>query len=79
MAKFDKKKLAEACDGLTNAFVNKLCNENLPKKPEDWVRLFETEDFLFFAQEQEGVSSDLRPTIPEENMKELYELKQQKC
>lgn len=43
MAKFDKKKLAGACDGLTNAFVNKLCNENVPKKPEDWARLFETQ------------------------------------
>lgn len=73
MAKFDKKELAEACDGLKNAVVNQLCNENLPKKHEDWARLFETEDFLLFAQEQEGVSSDLKPTIPEENMKELYE------
>lgn len=73
MAIFDKKEFAEACDGLKNAVVNQLCNENLPKKPEDWARLFETEDFLLFAQQQEGVSSDLRPTIPEEKMKELYE------
>lgn len=43
MAKFDKKKLAEACEGLQDAVINQLCNENLPKKPEDWARLFETQ------------------------------------
>lgn len=43
MAKFDKKKLAEACDGWQNVVCNQLCNENLPKNPEDWARLFETQ------------------------------------
>lgn len=43
MAKFDKKKLAEARDGWQNAVVNQLCEENLPKKPEVWARLFETQ------------------------------------
>lgn len=43
MAKFDKKKLAEACEGLQNAVVNQLCNENLPKKHEDWARTFEAQ------------------------------------
>lgn len=42
MAKFDKKKLAEACDGWQNVVDDQLCNENLPKKPEDWAKLFET-------------------------------------
>ena len=43
MAKFDKKKLAQARDGWQNAVVNQLCDENLPKNPEDWARLFETQ------------------------------------
>lgn len=59
--------LGEMLKKLLNPTGNAKDNEAIDKALE------ETKDFLWFAQEQEGVSSDLRPTIPEEKMKELYE------